>query len=46
VYHDSDVMEVVSNISAILKKEFGISIDILEHSDTQEYIEYEIKKIK
>jgi len=46
VYHDSDVMDVVSNISAILKKEFGISIDMLEPSDTQEYIEYEIKKIK
>lgn len=33
VYHDSEVMEVISEISDVLKKEFDISIEIVNPSE-------------
>jgi hypothetical protein len=46
IYHDSEVMDVISNISNVLKKEFDISIEIINPSDRYDYLEYEIKKIE
>ena len=46
VYNDSEVMEVISQISDVLKKEFDISIEIVNPSEGYDYLEYEIKKIE
>ena len=39
-------MEVISQISDVLKKEFDISIEIVNPSEGYDYLEYEIKKIE
>ena len=46
VYHNSEVMDVISEISSILKKEFDISIEISNQTEDSEFLKYEIKKIE